>query len=396
MEPLICPQCGGQITSYTPGQAFTTCRYCSTTFLIETNKQKDVVPAEPVYEPVSSSPKPQLIIGVMAAVFVIFGIVIFGALVASSGRSKGTPPRTFTPLTTPDQRRYATATPTPNLNILEFGSAGTGDGLFKDPNTICVDKQGRIYVGDDSMRVQQFDDKGQFLRVIQIPSSTNHYEHARTIDKIAAGDNGKLYVAVGGTILIYEEGSTEADHTIHVAPAYIQDFALRSDGGLLIISNNDQIETLHIVSKANKVTKRIDGFHTKAADAVLSPKETGLEAIRLAVDGAGNIFSIYAFSDLGSYSLSYNEEDLMILRFTPEGKYVNKFVQTMKSCGIEVDNQSRIYITDGGDLMNIYTNTGQLVNTIPGVSGVNAFALDKDNNVYVLLKDKVVKRAAIS
>jgi hypothetical protein len=37
-----------------------------------------------------------------------------------------------------------------------------------------------------------------------------------------------------------------------------------------------------------------------------------------------------------------------------------------------------------------------LVNTIPGVSGVNAFALDKDNNVYVLLKDKVVKRAAIS
>ena len=79
MEPLICPQCGGQITTYVPGQAFTTCQYCSTTFLIEANKQKDL----PVYEPVEESFQPksqsQVIIGVMVGVFVVFGLVIFFA-----------------------------------------------------------------------------------------------------------------------------------------------------------------------------------------------------------------------------------------------------------------------------------------------------------------------------
>jgi hypothetical protein len=393
MEPLICPQCGGQITSYLPGQVFTICQYCSTTFRIDTNKERDVSLPPPVYKPIESeaSIKPQYIIRVLAGVFAVFGIVILIAL-ASGTRSSRTPPYR-TPYTAPSVT--PTPSPTPNTNLLEFGATGTGDGLFKDANTITVDKQGRIYVGDDTLRVQQFDANGQFLRVIQVPSETKHYDRARTIDKIAAGDNGRLYVAVGGTILIYEEGSTEPDHTIHAAPSYVQDFALRSDGGLALIENDDKIETLVIVSKANKVLKHISGFHTNAADAALSPRETGLSAIRIAVDGAGNIFSVYAFGDLGGYSISYNTEELMIFRFTPEGKYVNKFVESMYSCGIEVDNQSRIYVSEGSEV-DAYTNTGQPAGTIKGdLSGITAFALDKDNNLYVLMKDKVVKKAAI-
>ena len=333
------------------------------------------MPSEPVYEPVRTSLNPQVFVGVIAGSFLLIGAIVLIAVVSSSTNSR-TPPRS-TPYSSTPAPRSPFPSPTTNPNLLEFGAAGTGDGLFKDANSITVDREGKIYVGDDTLRVQAFDANGQFLRVIQVPSKTSHYDHARTIDKIAAGENGRLYVAVGGTILIYEENSTEPDHTIHAAPSYIQDFALRSDGGLDLIENDDKIETLVIVSKANKVTKHISGFHTNTADAVLSPRETGLDAIRLAVDGAGNIFSVYAFGDLGSYELSYNEEDLMILRFTPEGKYVNKFVQSMSSCGIEVDNQSRIYVTDGHDIIDIYTNTGQLVDTISGATGINAFALDK-------------------
>jgi len=127
----------------------------------------------------------------------------------------------------------------------------------------------------------------------------------------------------------------------------------------------------------------------------LSPYETGLAAIRLAVDGAGNIFSVYAFGDLGSYELSYNEEDLMIFRFTPEGRYVNKFVQTYNSCGIEVDNQSRIYISDN-DSIHIYSNTGEPVSAVLYLPrAIDAFALDRQNNIYILSDDKVIKRPAI-
>jgi hypothetical protein len=182
--------------------------------------------------------------------------------------------------------------------------------------------------------------------------------------------------------------------TYHAAPDFMVDFALRSDGGLLMVSVNDDIETLIFMSKAGKVTRRIEGFHTETADAALSPRETGLAAIRLAVDGAGNIFSVYAFGDLGSYQLSYNADELMIFRFTPEGKYVNKFVRSMNSCGIEVDNQSRIYISDQ-DSINVYSNLGESVATVSGTGSVNAFALDKQNNLYLVKDDKVFKRASI-
>ncbi len=396
MEPLICPQCGGQITDYSPEKAFARCSYCATRFLIETNKQSQQPPAKAAELPNFSEFAPdqsnRFIVGVIASILaVVVGVAIMAVVV--SVRSSSKPPVIRGIAASPTQVR-SSPTATPNPNLLDFGGKGTGNGLFQDANSIAVDTQGRIYVSDDSMRVQQFDDAGNFLRVIQVPSQTTHYNHARTIDKIAVGDNGSLYVAVGGTILIYDGESTEPDHTVHNAPDYVQDFALRSDGGLLLVSNDGNIETLFLVNKARKVLKRIKGFHTETADAVLSPKETGVEAIRIAVDGAGNIFSLYAFGDLGSYELNYNAEDLLILRFTPEGKYVNKFVQTMNSCGIAVDTKGNLYISDGANIQ-IYTNNGQPVATIPAVGHETAFALDSSNNVYVLADDRVIKRAAV-
>lgn len=389
MEPLICPQCGGRITQYLPGQAFTTCSYCSTTFRVESNKQKDVEPPVPVYESMpGSGPKPEVFVTVLIAVVLIFGGLVFIGVLGDTR-----PTRTPSAYSPPSARPGTSPSPTPNPNLLKFGGKGTGDGLFKDANSIAVDKQGRIYVSDDTLRVQQFNERGEFINVIQVPEKTANYKRARTIDKVAAGDDGKLYVAAGGVILIYEPNSTEP-FIIHAAPDYIQDFALRSDGGMLLISNNDEIETLIFVNKARKPVRRINGFHTDTADAVLSPRETGLAAIRVAVDGAGNIFSVYAFGDLGSYQLSYNAEDLMIFRFTPDGKYVNKFVQSMASCGIAVDNQSRVYIT-GPNSINIYSNTGQPVTAIAGLDRVAAFALDKENNVYAVVDNTVVKRPAV-
>ena len=161
-----------------------------------------------------------------------------------------------------------------------------------------------------------------------------------------------------------------------------------------MISDNDEIETLLFVNKAGKITKRIEGFHTDAADAAVSPKETALAAIRVAVDGAGSIFSVYAFGDLGNYSLDYNREDLVILRYSPEGKFVNKFAQSMLSCGIGVDNKSRIYVSNGTG-MEIYSKNGELMSGIDGLEDIRAFALDKDNNTYFVQKDAVIKRAAI-
>ena len=124
------------------------------------------------------------------------------------------------------------------------------------------------------------------------------------------------------------------------------------------------------------------------------PYATGLAAIRIAVDGAGSIFSIYALGDLGSYDLSYNEEDFRIFRFTPEGKFVDKFVSTMNSVGIAVDSQSRVYISETGNI-GIYSKDGKPFGSVPNLTGIDAFALDRQNNVYIVHNDRVVKRAAV-
>jgi hypothetical protein len=205
----------------------------------------------------------------------------------------------------------------------------------------------------------------------------------------------ELHVQVGGVVLVYRNNSSEPYKAINFAPNPIQDFSFRSDGGKVFIVNDGKIETLFHIAASGKTIQKIPGFHTNTADAAISPQEVGIEAIRLAVDGAGNIFSVYAFGDLGSYQLSYNAEDLMIFRFTPEGKYFNKFVQSMNSCGIEVDNQSQIYISDINSI-GIYAATGELVGMFPGLGRVDAFALDKQNNIYIVKDNLVIKRAAIS
>lgn len=394
MKPLICPQCGGKITDYKPWDNSALCGYCETRFVIEPDKPKPPVQSAPVYEPIeTSTATPNVFIAVISAVILVIGGIIFIAVLTSK---KDKPDLTYIG----NRKSYSSPisrtspAPTPNPNLLEFGGKGTGNGLFQDADSIAVDKQGRIYVGDDSLRVQQFDAKGKFLKLWQIPSQTENYKRARTINKIAVGDDDNLYVAVGGVILIYTQESTEPVHTLHVAPDYIQDFALRSDGGMLLVSNNDQIETLIYVNKARKITRRIEGFHTDTSEASMSPPETGIAAIRLAVDGANNIYSIYALGDLGSYTLSYNSEDFRIFRFNPEGKYVNKFVQSMNSVGIAVDNKSRIYVSNQ-NLIEIYSRDGDQIPAVPDVRGIDAFALDRQNNIYILNDDYVTKRAAI-
>jgi sugar lactone lactonase YvrE len=395
MKPLICPQCGGKITEYNQWQKIIYCQYCSTRFIIG---QENPEPSTQ-FEPLRSSSErlnsgQNMVIGVIASICLLFGGIIVLSLVKT--KSKTTPPNyPVYKTTTTTPQKSASPVATPNPNQLEFGGKGTGNGLFQNADAIAVDGKGRIYVADDSLRVQQFNEKGEFLKLWQIPSQTKHYKRARTIQKIAVDDKDRLYVLVGGVVQMWEQNTTDLPEvTFHAAPDFMVDFALRSDGGLLMVSVNNNIETLIFMNRSEKVTRRIEGFHTETADAALSPRETGLAAIRLATDGAGNIYSVYAFGDLGSYQLSYDTEDLVIFRFSPEGKYVNKFVQTMNSCGIALDNQSRIYISDEEQL-KIYTNNGELVSTVSDLGRMDAYALDKENNIYVLSDDKVIKRPAI-
>ncbi len=393
MKPLICPQCGGKITSYLPLQDFATCGYYETKIVNE--QQKPVARNEFSALPGQTFNLNSTVI----AAFILGACVVFGAIILTAilnvKKEPSMPTITaYTPQSYSIPTPLPSPSPTPDPNLLEFGGKGTGDGLFQDADKIAVDKQGRIYVADETLRVQQFNEKGEFLKVWQIPAETKFYKRARSIRKIGIDSQDRLYVLVVGFVLVYENSSSDIQKIIHFEPNPIQDFAFRSDGDRLFLINNGETEYLMQINEAGKSSRRVNSFHSNAADASMSPFATGLAAIRMAVDGAGNVYSIYALGDIGSYQLSYNEEDFRIFRFTPEGKYVDKFAQTMNSCCIALDNQSRIYVSDN-KLIIMFNRNGEQVFNFYADGNVDSFALDKDNNIYILNDDKVIKRPAI-
>lgn len=396
-SPAICPQCGGKITIFDAARNLAACGYCQTQFVIKPAKQTAAQTELTYQTPTTAITSVRAFsIAAAAAACLIFAGIFAMALMSRRQPLPELPHAKYPePQITPVSPASPTPTPTPNSKLLEFGGKGTGNGLFQDADALAVDRQGRIYVADETLRVQQFDERGGFLKLWQVPSETSYYKRARSILKIDVDEQDRLFVLIDyGVVLIYENSSTEPDKVIHFAPHPIQDFAFRSDGGKLYLVNEGKTETLYHISAAGKTVRRTSGFHTETADAAMSPRSTGLAAIRVAVDGAGNVFSVYAFGDLGSYQLSYNQEELMIFRFTPEMKYVNKFVQTMNSVGIETDDQSRLYLSNS-DLINVYSNTGEQVSTVADVGVIDAFALDRQNNIYILTDDKVIKRPAL-
>src|SRR5437016_5489137 len=132
MEPLICPQCGAQITEYTPGATFATCGYCSTKFLIEKNRQSVV--ADPLEIEVPSTTTQAflpVVWGVIAAIVIIASITIVSIKSPKTGAgsslySRGTPGPTSSPMATPDNA------------VLRFGGPGTDNGQFDGGSSIAV------------------------------------------------------------------------------------------------------------------------------------------------------------------------------------------------------------------------------------------------------------------
>jgi hypothetical protein len=174
MKPLICPQCGGKITEYAPWQNFAVCGYCETKFVVE--REKPAATAQLVYEPLkTSSLSPNVFVGIVAAACLVIGGIFLIAILTNRKDAKPdypvyNPPRYSTPA--------PAFSPAPTPNLLEFGGKGTGNGLFQEAGAIAVDSKGRIYVADNSLHVQQFDEKGIFLKLWQIPSQTKHYRRA--------------------------------------------------------------------------------------------------------------------------------------------------------------------------------------------------------------------------
>ncbi|MGH2495720.1 MAG: NHL repeat-containing protein [Ktedonobacteraceae bacterium] len=80
--------------------------------------------------------------------------------------------------------------------IASWGSSGSGQGQFQEPQGIAVDSHGNIYVGDNdnsSWRIEEFSNTGKFLNVATTQGSTASIS-------LAVDSSDNLYVASGISI----------------------------------------------------------------------------------------------------------------------------------------------------------------------------------------------------
>ncbi|MGC2236271.1 MAG: hypothetical protein WA584_08925 [Pyrinomonadaceae bacterium] len=387
MKAVTCPQCGSLISKVSERQAIVECDYCGAKVIIPREEKPapvvdytpvDYTPAYNNYPDTSILPKVITIIVGCSVVLVIF------ILVVSSVKKRQTNPYTY------KSGGYTTPTPTPapkkETNVdFEFGAEGTSAGLFDSPGEITVDASGNIYVSDKTLRVQRFDATGKFLNLWNVKGEKNE-----RIDKLVADADGNIYVLIGGEIVVYNASTGEQKYVLSDSKKhYIDDFILRDDGGMMYVSENGKNEDI-VQTKGRTVVRRFPSIHTKAAET-----EIPTQGIRIAVDGKGDIYTVYAIGDIYG-SFNYNEEDLMTFHFTPQGKFVNKFAAVHMPSAILVDNQSRIYILDN-NMANkvsivVFSDTGTELKKIP-IEGFSprSMAIDKENRLYIINGETIQK-----
>lgn len=385
MKAITCPQCGSLIKDVSPRQPIAECDYCGAKVVTDERNpavqpyDKDTERFRPLPDYVRPrTPTQPIFIGISligAFAFVIFIV----ALVPTKSRPvEPTPREHYKPIVFPTMAPVAPKVDEDKL----FGGKGTSAGLFDGANQIAVAKNGDIYVADSTLRVQRFDGNGKFLNLWKVKGAKNEM-----IDKLAAAPNGEISVLIGGAIVVFNGETGEqlrvlTDSRRH----FIDDFILTDDGGMTYVVESGGREEF-VQTKGRTIVNRFEGIHTKAADARIPTA-----AVKIAVDGKGEIFSVYAIMSLEG-GFNYNEEDLMTFHFNSTGKFVNKFAAGLMPKAIAIDNQSRVYVLDSNQIV-VYSSSGE----IAGVKVTNfaeAFALDDQNNIYTISNETVRKLKSI-
>lgn len=256
--------------------------------------------------------------------------------------------------------------------LLNFGSEGIGPGMFTDARSIAVDGEGRIYVGEyTGGRIQVFDATGKFLNQWTIG------DRKTLLRGFAADRKGTVYVAHGGAIEAYRGETGEKLRQLEYQRSGFDDVTTTADGGLVTVwqSNRDDI----VVFDAN-------GKLVRTIQAAISSASGDSElAMRVASDGAGNIYALGRFND-------------GVFKFGRDGKFVTRFGsggdqpgQFRAAYSIAVDGYGRVYVGDMKGIQ-IFDANGRYLNVIDGLKGM-AFGMvfNDKNELLVIARDHVMK-----
>jgi DNA-directed RNA polymerase subunit RPC12/RpoP len=398
LNAFTCPQCGAALEFERIESSTVKCHYCDSMVIVPA-ELRPPPPPPPRTEPLTSyrgEPSNKFTPALIVVVILVGGFVILIAALSRSSNTNRLPkingPVGARPAYTP--RLAAPPAPKPDGYTIAFtfGSEGTGPSFFKDEMGVAVDGSGLIYVSDETRRVQVFDASGHYLNTWNIPTQTKWYAKLKEGPrKLMANSSGDVFAVLAGVVLKLDGATGEALGAAHGSD-YIQDAALLADGGIVVVSQKGQDDELVLIGNDKRAAYRTHRFVSSLLD-----KQLEVDAMRVAVDGTGDIYALYALGGVNGEHW-YDDGDLAVFKFAPEGKYVTRFGggghepgQFGVPSGIAVDNLSRVYVCEPFDKIHVYTADGRYLQTLKAPHGINAMTFDAQNNLYVAGSHKVSK-----
>lgn len=400
MKAFNCPQCGAALEFERIDAPLVKCRYCDSLVVVPAELRPAATATPPPPSPAREAPpavyagdaSPKKIGLAAAALFLLAGVV---ALLIATNRPPDATSRVGAK--TGDVRRLVpTPTPTPKPDgysvAYTFGGEGTGPGLFQDGMSVATDAEGRVYVSDETRRVQRFDPSGQFLNTWNIPVETKWYSKLRGgPQKLLATTAGDLYAVMAGVVMKFD-GETGEVHGAAHGSDYVHDAALDRIGRMLLVSQKGKDDELVMLGIDGRAAHRTHRFVSSLLD-----KQLEVEALRVATGEAGETYALYALGGVAGEHW-YDDEDLAVFKFSPEGKYLMRFGsggsrpgQFGVPSGVATDNRGRVYVCEPFDKIHVYESDGRYVRTLKTPHAVEAFHFDLQNNLYVAGGHKVSK-----
>jgi hypothetical protein len=238
--------------------------------------------------------------GIVVAILIFTGVIVAVVIYnvtntinrsLSTIKSVASSPAKTTPAGTPEKPEK----PQFAKETFRFGSEGMGASQFKDNRSVAVDTEGNIYSAEyTGGRVQKFDAQGNFIKLLA------GVDEEKALLDMVADRSGNLFVLVPGIIYRFDTKTGELSGKIN--NVWGEDMALGLDGLLYVIVRPGDIVAL---TPEGKEVKRFKDMGAQANLKHSDPQS-------LTLDGEGNIYVI----DRASY---------YILKFSREGKYLNRF-----------------------------------------------------------------------
>ena len=305
----------------------------------------------------------------------------------------------------PPRSNYPSSSKTPTSQnlLLTVGKEGFGQGEFKKAESIAVDKDGNIYVGDATFRVQKFDPSGKFLMLWNVTEGKTKADerYSNAITHLAVDSKNRVYVVAGREDLLRYDGTTgkfidkitlQGEKWVNQAQeARVMDMVMLNDDHLAIYATSfPRAEMLMMVSPDGKATiKHKDLLKKQSGDSIPT-----LTNGSLLVSVTGEIFLM---DNMPSFKKAY------ILRFKPDGSYVDRFTWSGAPSSaifsrkiIALNSKGEIYAyDDAGNKINVLNIEGVPQRTIPlNDTYFEQMILDKNDNIYIVSDKKVEKFSA--